>query len=97
MRSTKKLAFLDRFYKRFCCGARNHPSGWKKEKHINRKATRRRLKDDTKKAESEELKPKRRMYEGCENCKNYQNRICMMTGEELAMVCEEWEAKDEQG
>lgn len=49
------------------------------------------------KAESEELKPKRRMYKGCENCKNYQNRICMMTGEELAMVCEEWEAKDEQG
>lgn len=49
------------------------------------------------KAKGEELKPKRRMYKGCENCKNYQNRICMMTGEELAMVCEEWEAKDEQG
>ena len=49
MRSTKKLAFLDRFYKRFCCGARNHPSGWKKEKHINRKATRRRLKENKKK------------------------------------------------
>lgn len=49
------------------------------------------------KAESEELKPKRRMCKGCENCKNYQNRICMMTGEELAMVCEEWEAKNEQG
>lgn len=49
------------------------------------------------KAESEELKPKRRMYKGCENCKNYQNRICIMTGDELAMVCEEWEAKDEQG
>ena len=47
MRSTKKLAFLDRFYKRFCCGAKNHPNGWKKEKHINQKATRRRLKDDT--------------------------------------------------
>lgn len=43
-----------------------------------------------------ELEPKRRMYKGCENCKHYQNRICMMTGEELAMVCEEWEAKDEQ-
>ena len=52
---------------------------------------------DKYKAESEELKPKRRMYKGCENCKNYQNRICMMTGDELAMVCEEWEAKDEQG
>lgn len=55
MRSTKKLAFLDRFYKRFCCGAKNHPSGWKKEKHINQKATRKRLKDDTKReAESED-------------------------------------------
>jgi len=55
VRSTKKLAFLDRFYKRFCCGARNHPNGWKKEKRINQKATRRKLKDDTKRAESEEM------------------------------------------
>ena len=44
MRSTKKLAFLDRFYKKFCCGAKNHPSGWKKQKRINAKATRRKLK-----------------------------------------------------
>lgn len=54
VRSTKKLAFLDRFYKRFCCGAKNHPNGWKKEKRINQKAIRRRLKDDAKRAESEE-------------------------------------------
>jgi len=45
MRSTKKLAFLDRFYKRFCCGAKNHPSSWKKEKKFNSKTVRRRLKD----------------------------------------------------
>lgn len=52
MRSTKKLAFLDRFYKRFCCGAKNHPSGWKKQKKLNHKAVRRRLKSDLK-AETE--------------------------------------------
>lgn len=45
-RSTKALAFLDRFYKRFCCGARNHPSGWKKDKRINRRTVRRKLKED---------------------------------------------------
>ena len=45
MRTIKKLAFLDRFYKKFCCGARNHPSGWKKQKRINSKATRRALKN----------------------------------------------------
>lgn len=33
------------------CGAKNHPSGWKKDKHISQKATRKRLKDDTKRAE----------------------------------------------
>lgn len=54
MRSTKKLAFLDRFYKRFCCGAKNHPSGWKKQKRINQKATRQRLKDDIKREERTE-------------------------------------------
>ena len=53
MRSTKKLAFLDRFYKRFCCGAKNHPSGWKKQKKLNQKAVRRRLKSDLR-VESEE-------------------------------------------
>jgi len=51
-RSTKRIAFLDRFYKKFCCGAKNHPSSWKKEKKINQKAIRRRLKNDLK-AESE--------------------------------------------
>lgn len=45
MRSAKKIAFLDRFYKKFCCGAKNHPSSWKKEKNINQKTTRRRLKE----------------------------------------------------
>lgn len=54
MRSTKKLAFLDRFYKRYCCGAKNHPSGWKKQKKLNQKAVRRRLKSNLK-AESEEI------------------------------------------
>ncbi|MBP3889359.1 MAG: hypothetical protein J6F30_17175 [Cellulosilyticum sp.] len=52
-RSTKKMAFLDRFYKKFCCGAKNHPGSWKRDKQINRKAVRRRLKDDLR-AESEE-------------------------------------------
>lgn len=54
MRTTKKLAFLDRSYKKYCCGAKNHPSSWKKDKHLNRKATRRKLKDDIRKAESED-------------------------------------------
>lgn len=46
-RSIKKLAFLDRFYKKFCCGAKNHPSGWKKDKRINQKTTRQKLKEQT--------------------------------------------------
>lgn len=53
MRTTKKFAFLDRFYKKYCCGAKNHPSGWKKEKRINRRATRRKLKDEMRKIEGE--------------------------------------------
>jgi hypothetical protein len=52
-RSTKKMAFLDRFYKKFCCGAKNHPSSWKKDKRIASKATRRKLENDLK-AESED-------------------------------------------
>ena len=52
-RSTKSLAFLDRFYKKYVCGAKNHPSGWKKDKKINQKATRRKLKEMMK-AESED-------------------------------------------
>ena len=47
-RSTKNMAFLDRFYKKYCCGARNHPSGWRKDKKINQRTVRRRLKDDLK-------------------------------------------------
>ena len=53
MRTIKKLAFLDRFYKRCCCGARNHPSSWKNDKHIANKTTRQKLKDEARKAESE--------------------------------------------
>lgn len=52
-RSTKGLAFLDRFYKRYCCGAKNHPSSWKKEKRINSKAVRSKLKSELRK-ESED-------------------------------------------
>lgn len=47
-RSTKSMAFLDRFYKKYCCGARNHPSGWRKDKKINQRIVRRKLKDDVK-------------------------------------------------
>ena len=43
-RSIKQIAFLDHFYKKYSCGAKNHPSGWRKEKRINSKATRRKLK-----------------------------------------------------
>jgi len=46
MRTIKKVVFLDRFYKKYCCGARNHPSSWKKEKHLTQKATRRKIKND---------------------------------------------------
>lgn len=70
MRSIKKLAFLDRFYKKCCCGAKNHPSGWKKEKHINQKITRKRLKDATKRAESED---KERNYDI--ECRNHSEMI----------------------
>jgi len=55
MRTIKKIAFLDRFYKRYCCGAKNHPSGWKKDKRITNKITRQKLKGEVRKAESEEV------------------------------------------
>ena len=45
-RSTKKIAFLDRFIKQYCCSARNHPEGWSWWKKKNRKDTRRKLKKD---------------------------------------------------
>lgn len=44
-RSIKSIAFLDRFYKKFCCGARNHPKSWKNDKTITNKTTRRKLKE----------------------------------------------------
>ena len=44
-RSIKALAFLDRFYKKYCCGAKNHPKSWKKEKRFTSKSTRRKLKN----------------------------------------------------
>lgn len=50
-RSYKAMAFLDRFYKRYCCGAHNHPSSWKKEKKIYHKTVRRKLKDELRKGE----------------------------------------------
>lgn len=54
MRTIKKIAFLDRIYKRFGCGARNHPSGWKKDKRIANKITRQKLKNEVRNAESED-------------------------------------------
>ena len=45
-RSIKKLAFLDRFYKKYCCGAKNHPKSWKKDKRIASRTTRRRLRKE---------------------------------------------------
>jgi hypothetical protein len=53
-RSTRKLSFLDRFYKKYCYGAKNHTSSWKKDKHIASRSVRNRLKNDLK-AESEEV------------------------------------------
>lgn len=49
----KKISFLDRFYKKYCCGAKNHPSSWKRDKHKASKSVRQRLKNDLK-AESED-------------------------------------------
>ena len=43
-RSIKPLVYLDRFYKRFSCGAKNHPKSWRNDKRIASRATRRKLK-----------------------------------------------------
>lgn len=43
-RSVKSFAFLDRFYKKFSCGAKNHPKSWKNDKRIAGRTTRRKLK-----------------------------------------------------
>lgn len=48
-RSRKKIAFLDRFIKRYCCSSDNHPEGWSWWKRKNRKDTRRKLKEDLRK------------------------------------------------
>ena len=44
-RSTKKVAFLDRFIKNWCCSSRNHPEGWAWWKRKARKDTRRKIKN----------------------------------------------------
>ena len=36
----KKQAFLDRFIKKYCCSAENHPEGWSWWRRHNRKQTR---------------------------------------------------------
>ena len=45
-RSTKSIAFLDRFVKKYACSSRNHPSGWRWWKRKNSKDVRRRLKKE---------------------------------------------------
>ena len=50
-RSIKNVVFLDRFYKRHCCGAANHPESWKKEKRLTQKSIRRKLKQSIKEEE----------------------------------------------
>lgn len=47
-RSIKDIAFLDRFVKRWCCSAENHPEGWSWWKRKNRKDTRLKLKEKLK-------------------------------------------------
>ena len=42
----RKATYEDRFYRKYCCGKINHPSGWNKDKHIGRKGLRRFLKKD---------------------------------------------------
>ena len=37
-----------------------------------------------------------RLYKGCDNCRYYSDRKCQRTGEELTMVCEEWEGRSEE-
>ena len=36
-----------------------------------------------------------RLYRGCDNCRHYVDRVCQITGEELTMVCDEWEEVDD--
>lgn len=44
----RKATYEDRFYRHWCCGKRNHNSGWSKDKHRNRKKFRRYVKEETK-------------------------------------------------
>jgi len=44
----KKMVFQDNFIKRWCCSAKNHPEGWSWWKRKNRKAFRRKMKDEVK-------------------------------------------------
>ena len=45
----KKIVFQDNFIKHWCCSAENHPEGWHWWKKKNRKAVRRKMKDELKK------------------------------------------------
>ena len=47
----RKATFEDRFYRHWCCGKYNHPEGWAKDKHMNRKALRRWLKNEQRREE----------------------------------------------
>jgi len=45
----KKRVFQDNFIKRWCCSAVNHPEGWAWWKRKNRKRTRQKRKEETRK------------------------------------------------
>jgi hypothetical protein len=50
----RKATFEDRFYRHWCCGKVNHPENWSKDKHMNRKALRRWLKNEQRKEERDD-------------------------------------------
>lgn len=50
----RKATFEDRFYRNWCCGKVNHPENWSKDKHMNRKALRRWLKNEQRKEERDD-------------------------------------------
>ena len=45
----KKVSFLDRFIKHWCCSAENHPEGWAWWKHKARNDARRAYKQELRK------------------------------------------------
>lgn len=51
--SHKKRTFEDRFIKRWCCSAINHPEGWAWWKRRNRKQNRIKLKKELKEIEKD--------------------------------------------